>query len=357
MNLRQDRMTNEERLQALLQYKKPDRMPIGNKGFMEFSARNFGYPKILNYTDPEKSFYSQKQTAEQYGWDAIPHYLPGMIIGAVDFGGGIRLPESDYQQGILMNSYPVKTEDDVARLELPDPKTAGRIPLAREFGRLQKEHGMPVWLAARSPFAMAAYLCGLDRFGHWMMKKPELCHRLLKLSMDHYLGVIEDWAETFGTEKLTVYMATATESNQVISGRQFEQFALPYHVQFHERLGAIGVKRFLLHLCGDVNLNIPYLSEASPWSHPSILSFSHEVDIEVAAGYFPQDIIYGNIEPAVILEGTPRQIYELCRVAIEKGRKAPGGFILAPGCEPPASTPPLNAFALTKAVNDLGWYE
>jgi uroporphyrinogen decarboxylase len=99
------------------------------------------------------------------------------------------------------------------------------------------------------------------------------------------------------------------------------------------------------------------MSEASPWHHPSVLSFGHEVDLEVASKYFPEDIIYGNVEPTVIQTGTPQQIYELSKTAIKKGKKAPGGFILGPGCDLPPLTPPENMHAITRAVSDFGWYD
>ena len=175
--------------------------------------------------------------------------------------------------------------------------------------------------------------------------------------MTHILDVLQDWVDTFGAEKLIAYMPSPSESNQLISPKQFEKFALPYRAQYHDSVRATCIKRFMFHLCGDQNLNLPYLAELSTWPHPSILSFGHEVDIEVAAKYFPQDIIYGNIEPAVIQTGSRQQVYDVCRVAIEKGRKAQGGFILGPGCGFPPATPPINAFAITKAVNDFGWYE
>ncbi len=86
----------------------------------------------------------------------------------------------------------------------------------------------------------------------------------------------------------------------------------------------------------------------------SVLSFGHEIDLVTAAEHFPKDIIYGDIEPAVIQAGTPEQVYEFSRVAIEKGKKAPGGFILEPGCGLPVMAPPLNVWAMTKAANDFG---
>jgi len=99
------------------------------------------------------------------------------------------------------------------------------------------------------------------------------------------------------------------------------------------------------------------LADLAPWPHPSVFSFGHEVDLDVAAKLFPGDIVYGNIEPVVIQIGKPRQVYELSKTAIEKGGKATRGFILAPGCGLPPASPPVNVFAMTKAVNHFGWYE
>ena len=111
-----------------------------------------------------------------------------------------------------------------------------------------------------------------------------------------------------------------------------------------------------MHICGEHNENLPYWAQI-PMGDPGIVSFGHEVDLEKAAEYFPNDIIYGNLEPAIIQSGTPEQVYEAAKVVIEKGKKAPGGFILAPGCEMPPRAAPENVMAMTRAVNDFGWYD
>jgi uroporphyrinogen decarboxylase len=136
-----------------------------------------------------------------------------------------------------------------------------------------------------------------------------------------------------------------------------EKLALPFHLEYHKKIKALGIERFGLHICGDQNFNLPILAEASPWQHPSVLSFGHEVDLETAANHFPEDIIYGNIEPVVIQMGPSQKVFELCRIAIEKGKKAPGGFVLGPGCGLPVACPPVNVYAMTKAVHDFGWYD
>jgi hypothetical protein len=55
-------------------------------------------------------------------------------------------------------------------------------------------------------------------------------------------------------------------------------------------------------------------------------------------------------------DGTPGAVYELCREAIAKGRRAPGGYALMQGCEVPANTPPYNLYVMRKAVEDFGSY-
>lgn len=357
MKFKQDRMSGKERMDALFNYRKPDRIPIGSMA-MTFSCRNAGYTVTTAYSDPERCFYSQVWAAEQYGWEPIPQVFGHTVLGALDFGGEVRLPEGEYEEGIIVKSYPVKTERDVLNLKMPDPKTAGRIQNVMKFSRLQESHGFFIWFFSRSPFTMAANICGLEQFLRWMMKKPELCERLMEMALDHIFNVLQYWMDTFGSEKIFIYMSSPSESNQVISPKHFEKFALPYHLKYHSRLSRAGaIKGFAFHICGNQNMNLPNLSELSPWSHPSVLSFGHEIDLEMASKFFPNDIIYGNIEPVVFQVGTPQQVYALAKEAIKKGQKAPSGFILGSGCQIPSGAPPANVFAMTRAINDFGWYE
>ena len=62
----------------------------------------------------------------------------------------------------------------------------------------------------------------------------------------------------------------------------------------------------------------------------------------------------GNIEPAVIQTGASEDICELTERVIEKGKKCPGGSILAPGCEMPTRLPEVNVWALMQAVSNFG---
>jgi uroporphyrinogen decarboxylase len=49
-------------------------------------------------------------------------------------------------------------------------------------------------------------------------------------------------------------------------------------------------------------------------------------------------------------------VYETTRKVVEEGKKCSGGYIFSPGCELPPMAPVENVMAVTRAVNDFGWY-
>ena len=356
MHFRQDRMSSKERVNALFSRQKPDRVPIIAWG-SPFGTHNAGYSVTDAFDNPEKAFHGCRLTWELYGWEPVFWIFGPTVLGAMDFGGEVRSPKGEFEGSEIIISHPARTEKDLLNLKMPDPRKAGRIPLWLEFAKLQVAYGLPATFCTRSVFTLAGNICGLDLFCRWLIRRPDLAERAMKIAIDHIFNVMGYWVETFGPGQVFVFMASASEASQVISPKHFEKFALPFHVEFQERMKALGIQRFLWHICGDQNLNLPHIASLSSWKHPSILTFGHEVDLEVAAKCFPEDIILGNIEPAILQAGSPQQVYELSRLALEKGMRAPGGYVLGPGCTLPPYAPPVNVFAMTKAVNDFGWYE
>jgi uroporphyrinogen decarboxylase len=343
------------RIESLLNCQTPDRVPIGSMG-VGFNARNAGYSVQEVLEDSEKCFDATIWTAGLYGWDSMPQYPMHAVWGAIDFGGEFRMPKGEYESSLIIISHPVQSEKDLENLKMPDPKTAGMIPWAKRFAQKQAENESPVFFSSRSPFTFAANICGLENFGRWLYKNPDACKKLMDMALDHILNALTYWVESFGAENIFAWMSNPSESNQVISAKHMANFALPYHQKYHQKLKEMGIKRFGLHMCGDQNDNLPYFAEADFWPHPSVLSFGHEIDIEVAARYFPEDIIFGNLDPSLFQMESPNRIYERCKHIISAGKKAPGGFIMGPGCGIPATAPPVNVFAMSKAVYEYGYY-
>ncbi|MBI4180919.1 MAG: hypothetical protein HY528_03215, partial [Chloroflexi bacterium] len=107
---------------------------------------------------------------------------------------------------------------------------------------------------------------------------------------------------------------------------------------------------------GEQNLNLPYWQQV-PMGNPGIFYVGNEIDLETAAQYFPNDIIEGNLDTTVIQEGTPDEVYKEAKKVIEQGKSLANGFILRPACELPPLSPAENMRAITRALNDFGWYD
>lgn len=351
-------MTDRERVETLLKREKPDRVPnwpYFNRGF---SALYAGATVADAYNNPEVSLAAERKAAQDFGWVFFPE-MAYASFGGWEFGGEIKWPDG-FSQAPSVSRFPVETEEDVWNLKMPDVKSAGIVPLHIEFHKLSSQERLDnepfnVASVAGWSFTMAACICGPDKLCKWVLKKPDAAHRLLKLASDYLIAYAQYFKDTFGIDGVLPIGGEPVASNDLISPKMFEEFALPYLKDVQEKVLAMGYQTTHVHICGEQNQNLPHWAKI-PFGDPGIISIGHEIELEKAAEYFPKDIIMGNLEPTIILTSTPEEVYEASRKVIEKGKKLPSGFIFGPGCELPPESPPENVMAMTKAVNDFGWY-
>ena len=320
-----------------------------------FAVQNVGYPPVTAYNDPEKAFDAQMKTIAMYGADGIPRIAVG---GASDvtwaFGGKIKWPSDEYDMAPVAVHHPVNNEKEATDLELPaDIASAGPMPLYLTMARLQYDNHLPVFPFVTSPIEGARSLCGVELLMRWMIKKPELAHRMLRLATDYSVAVVKHFAETFPGDRQLIYVAAPTASNQLISPKLFEAFVLPYQYELHTETLAIGMQHIFCHICGEQNKNLSMWRQI-PMGDPGVVSFGHEVNLfDAVTSFGDRCIIAGNIEPTLIHLGPAREIYRLSCEALMKGQSSPRGFILMPGCGIPFNTPPYHLYMLKKA--QLEW--
>ncbi len=162
-------MTNKQRIQAILAGRSVDRVPLF-PFILGFCAKNLGHPISAMYSDPEKSFDAQPKTMEQSGFDRGSIY--GFAsYGTWEFGGEVEMPTWLYQQAPSHTRFPVMSEEDVERLQLPDVKKAGCIPIAMEFSKLQEKHEVPVSVVLGGNFTIAENICAVEKLCRGMLKK------------------------------------------------------------------------------------------------------------------------------------------------------------------------------------------
>ncbi len=351
----EEQYTSQERVDRLLNGESIDRVPFF-AFILGFAARTVGITVAEVYAKPDRSFDAQLRTKKLYGCDSNP-FFGYASYGAYEFGARLRFPEGEYQQApVVEGRLPVENEEDVEKLSPPDVRTAGILPLAMEFSQLQVKHGMKASVVIGGCFTVAVNVASEGRLCRWMIKKPHLVHRMLRLTTEHLVEVVSYWVDRFGGERVMPHIWEPAASNQIISPGFFEQFVLPYEKELHERILSLGIRHILCHICGDHNQNLPYWSEV-PMGDPGIVSLGSEVRIETARDFFgDRCIIAGNIQPSAVQTGTPEQIRCMCKEVIETAKHYPHGFILMPGCEMPVNTPPLNVRVMMESVREYGRY-
>jgi uroporphyrinogen decarboxylase len=351
-------MTNRERIEAMLRGEKPDRVPIWPIA-LGFCTVYIGGHLSDSYTNPDLYMEGYYKACEDFDWVNFP-MIASVTTFASEFGGEIKWPDGEFAQAPMITRFAVETAEDVMNLEIPDIKSVGTTPMRMEYSkkaatkRLDNQpFNVMSWMGG--PITSAFNIPGVEKACRWMIKEPEAVHRLMRITIDCYKELAQYWKDTFGLEGVLPFFGEPSASNQIISPKQFEKFALPYIKELCEALLNIGHKHIFVHICGEQNLNLPHWAKI-PFGSPGIVSFGHEVALEKAASFFPKEIIMGNLEPAIIQTGTPEEVYAATRNIVEKGKEISGGFIFSAGCELPPKSPVENVKMITKAVNDFGWY-
>jgi len=189
-----------------------------------------------------------------------------------------------------------------------------------------------------------------------MLKKQEVAHRLLELANEHIMKLADYWKSLYGVDGVLPLGGEPTSANQLISPVQFETFAMPYLQKLNQYFLDLGYKHIYEHTCGEHNANLPSWQKI-PMGDPGIISIGHEVELGKAAEVFPNDIILGNLEPAIIQTGTPDAVYEATKKNVLDGKALSTGYVFSPGCEMPPFASIENIKAMNQAVADYGWYE
>ena len=115
MALRPDRMTERERIQALLNHQKPDRVPIWPFA-MGFAIRHSDHKGGSLYKD-RQTLAAVRQVMRDYNWMSAT-MIGYSNLGSKEFGGEIKWPTSDFSQTVTTARYPVETKEDAWNLTL-----------------------------------------------------------------------------------------------------------------------------------------------------------------------------------------------------------------------------------------------
>lgn len=340
-------MTRVERVFTVLEGSRPDRVP--NMPLISFAtARLVGISAGEYYRSTDAMAKSILAGLETYGYDGVT--VGGdLTVEAQALGMKAEFPKDQAPQ---VHPPIVETAEDLATLSVPNPKSAGRMPVFIEaIKTIRKKTGGEVFIKSTtaSPFVLAGHLLGIENLMLLTVTEGDFLNDVLafcaKVVLAYAVVQCEAGAHAVG-------FGAALASPDLLSPVDYTELVQPHEQKIIDTIHEMGCKH-VVHICGNSLPIIGNMAEAGS----DIIDLDQNVDIlKAKEAMGDRSTIRGNLDPiGVMVNGTPDQVLEASRECIEKAK--PGGrFILAPGCTVAYNTPPANIHALQRAVEEFGAY-
>jgi len=345
-------MTRFERCLSVLENRIPDRVPVVPENYA-FCVKHCGYKMKDVRHDGNLLAECLIRTLEDFGYDGVTVDLDNAASAEAL---GCRVDFSEEDNPAIVSGPAIESLEEVKDLKIPEPYKDGRLHVYIECTRrLAREIGKDAFIYAffdQGPFSLAAMVRGIENFmlDLAMRENLELIHQLIDFCRQA--------GEIFGKALIdagahVVGIGDALASPDVISPRQYEEFAFPYERRMAENIQKEG-GRFGIHICGNVTPILPKLVQTGA----VLLDIDYKADLkEVKRICRGKVAVRGPIEPSsVMCFGTQKVVEEKCREAIEILGKN-GGFILSSGCDIMKGTPPENMAAMVQAALKYGHYQ
>lgn len=336
-------MNGKERILNSLRVKDCDRVPVFPcahyfcAGVAGMSVRTFS-------TDGDKMAAALLKAAERFGWDGLN---PGCDVAVEGEALGSTAEYPDHSPPHITRPGLVDPAD-LARLSLPNPFRAGRMPVViRATEMCAREAGKELFIlpVMMGPLNCASQVRGVDQILLDTVDRPDFVEKLLdfctEVGIEYGKALLDAGADG-------LLMGEALCSPGMISPA-FYRSIVQRQRRLVEALRKHGTEHVLLHICGNTKRILPMMIETTA----DIFDLDWQVNLAEAKSVCgpAQVTMRGNLDPAaVLLNGTPELVYQRALEAIRAAGAS--GFILGSGCDVAPGTPFENLDAMTAAVRD-----
>ena len=329
------KMTPKRRFLSAILGGRVDRPSVGsvtsvaNVEQMEITRAYF--PEV--HLDGERMAHLAAGAYEILGYDAI---MPYFSVQAEAAALGCEMDWGDVENMPVATSHPWASPDEVRIPSdfLERPSTCAVLDALRI---LRDKFGDQVAIVGKviGPWTLAYHLHGLQEFLIETISEPGTVRRFLDRLSDVTVlfGRAQIWA---GADALCV---ADHATGDLVGPWTYRDFLLPYHKVITQKLGCPTV----LHICGKTLDRMGYICD----SGFDAFHFDSKVDAREAVKEVSGRIsLMGNINnPEALLNGTPEQVAEQARYALEAGVR-----VIGPECAIPLRTPLENLRAITQVV-------
>jgi len=337
-------MNSLDRIQAALNFEKPDRVPV--------IAQVFGHAAVLSdvplgayVRDGGLLARCQLKALSRYGYDAVFALMDaGVETEAV--GSGLTYRSDMYPH---VNQYAIADAREVGRFSVPDPRRSGRMPeLLKAAQILRRELRDEVLIAGcvLGPMTLTMQLMGPEKTLFLSADEPDILAGVLDFALEVAISFGLAQIEA-GAHLPLVFDPSASPA--VVPPQFYREFLLPRTKRLFSALKSGGSFANWLHIAGPAETIYPFYPEAGV----DLANFDYCVDPVRARQILPQTCLDGNIKPLSFSEAAPNDIARESARLLELF-SLQGGLILSSGCEIPLEAKSENVDAMVRAPQ-AGW--
>ncbi|MDO5457339.1 MAG: uroporphyrinogen decarboxylase family protein [Atopococcus tabaci] len=344
-----DQMTPKERSEAIKNNQPFDRLPVSLFA-TEIKARMIDCKMRDLYKNVDRIVEAEVYVFNTYGSDGLSSG-PNSYGIAEALGANVTYPKDNIPR---IEEAVIEDYSQLTEMNLIDVINEAPIQIyleATERLSALAEGITGVGVSIGGPLTIAAYLRDTTQLMKDFIKKPDQAEELL----DRVVQAQKKCVDAFLEYDVSFSLGDPIASPAIISPRQFEKFAKPYLAELADYIYEKTGRGPSLHICGKTEAIWESIKELNI----SAFSLDNEVDIGEANRFFGDKIaVTGNIPPVdVIYNGSQEEIEESVRQCIEKAYDTPAGFVIAPGCNLPISTPIENVGFFMDAARKYGQYD
>ena len=337
-------MDATERVYNALEGKPVDRPPVFPQ-LGDHAGILAGGTYDIMYKDPEFAAEAHLAAQVRYGYDVITIQVEPSWPVAEACGSGVTYPP---KKAPWITDYLVKTQDEIDKLKVPDFMACQATRTQIEGTRILAERAdVPVVAFMTGPLTMALQLMPYDKFVREMVKDKDFAHELVRRATE----VGAAYGRALKEAGATIFMICEHDT-QMMGPKHTRDFSIEYYPMMLDIF-----EYNMVHMCGKVTPHMERNVDAfKTLDRLNMINVGPEVDLPKMRELFEPEIgVAGNIDHIQLLPlGRPDEVSSACRACIEvAGGHEARHFMLAPGCEITADTPPDNIAAMVEAARAM----
>ena len=336
-------MSHRERVMAALNGKEPDRVPYCELAIDRvFAANALGwnekpYVNALAQNTPF-SIEEAKQVSKRLGLDNI-FYLRRQPVYTDTF--------TDDEGRIFPGGGSIKTEDDLALIDLPDPHKDEFYAEAESFASNKGDYA--AFFLTRGGLAPAMLSMGIDHFCISLYDNRKLIEQLL----DIYFGWMEVVAERICQLDFDAFCMAddfAFNTGMMFSPATFKELIVPHYRRIAEKISI----PWIFHSDGNIQKGIEMLIDVGVAGVHPVEKGAMDIR-SVKKTYAGKLCILGNVDLVLLGSGTPKEV-EKEVLGLIRDVAPGGGYIITSGNSLADYLKPDCVLAISKAIDKYGNY-